>query len=436
MTEILPGTWLIHPGWFAAVAIVLWATNALPEYLTALLFFAALTIFRSAPASVVFAGFESAAFWLVLSGFVLGAAIKKVGLADRIANSLSTVLTRSWLSMVFGVVCLTYALAFVMPSNMGRITLLMPIIMALADRTGLGEGSRGRIALALAVGLGTYELSASILPANVPNLVMTGAAERAYGLHFGYLPYFILHAPILGIVKGALITGFLIWMFPAQPRHVESVAAAKKMSPAEWRLSIILLVTLALWITDSLHGIQPAWVGLVAACICLLPRVGFLTGEEFAVGVNVRTCIYLAGILGLAAVVAWSGLGDLIGNAIIPLLPLDPASPAKSFASMVGLASLLNFVVTANGLPAVFTPLAKSLADHSGFQLVTVLMSQVLAYGTPFLPYQAAPIVVAAGIARVPMRYAALTCAAIAVISYAVLAPIDFVWFRALGWIN
>ena len=37
MTEILPGTWLIHPGWFAAVAIVLWATNALPEYLTALL---------------------------------------------------------------------------------------------------------------------------------------------------------------------------------------------------------------------------------------------------------------------------------------------------------------------------------------------------------------------------------------------------------------
>jgi di/tricarboxylate transporter len=436
MTEISPGTWFIHPGWFAAVAIVLWATNALPEYLTALLFFAALTIFRSAPASVVFAGFQSAAFWLVLSGFVLGAAIKKVGLADRIANSLAAPLTRSWLSMVFGVVCLTYALAFVMPSNMGRITLLMPIIMALADRTGLGEGSRGRIALALAVGLGTYELSASILPANVPNLVMTGAAERAYGIHFGYLPYLVLHAPILGIVKGALITGFLVWMFPAQPKHVESIAPAEKMSPAEWRLSIILLVTLALWVTDSLHGIQPAWVGLVAACICLLPRAGFLTGEEFAVGVNVRTCIYLAGILGLAAVVAWSGLGDLIGNAIIPLLPLDPASPAKSFASMVGLASLLNFIVTANGLPAVFTPLAKSLADHSGFQLVTVLMSQVLAYATPFLPYQAIPIVVAAGMARVPMRYAVLTCAAVAAISYAGLAPIDFFLFRALGWIN
>jgi len=101
------------------MAILLWATDALPEYLTELLFFATLTICRSAPAGIVFAGFESAAFWLVLSGFVLGAAIKKVGLADRIANSLSAILTRSWLSMVFGVDCLTYALAFVMPSNMG-----------------------------------------------------------------------------------------------------------------------------------------------------------------------------------------------------------------------------------------------------------------------------------------------------------------------------
>src|ERR1700753_1131674 len=138
--------WSIHPGWFAAIAILLWATSALPEYLTALLFFAALTIFRAAPVDVVFSGFQSEAFWLVLGGFVLGSAIRKVGLADRIARGLANSLTGSWFSMVAGVVVLTYALAFVMPSNMGRITLLMPIVMALADRDGLRDGSPGRIA--------------------------------------------------------------------------------------------------------------------------------------------------------------------------------------------------------------------------------------------------------------------------------------------------
>lgn len=428
--------WSIHPGWFAAIAILLWATSALPEYLTALLFFAALTVFRSAPADVLFSGFQSEAFWLVLGGFVLGSAIRKVGLADRIARGLAGSLTGSWFSMVAGIVVLTYALAFVMPSNMSRIALLMPIVMAFADRVGLREGTPGRYALALAVGLGTYELSASILPSNVPNLIMTGAAEHAYGVQFNYLPYLWLHAPVVGVLKGILIIVLLWRMFPASPQPVEVKTEHSAWTAAELRLSVVLLVTLLLWMTDAWHGIRPAWVGLVAACFCLLPRIGFLTSEEFAAGVNIRTCIYLAGILGLAAVVAWSGLGNAIGNWLIPLLPLDPAHPAAAFASMLGLASLLNFVVTANGLPAVFTPLAQSLADHASLHLSTVLMLQVFAYATPLLPYQAAPLVVAAAFARTPTRVTIVTCLVVALVSFVLLAPLYYLWFRLLGWIG
>jgi di/tricarboxylate transporter len=435
MIDFPPGQWIVHPGWFAAGAIALWATDLLPVYLTSLFFFAAVMIFRAAPAGVVFSGFQSAAFWLVLSGFVLGAAIRKVGLADRIASSLSPLLSRSWLTMISGVVAITFALAFVMPSIAGRITLLMPIILALADRTGLEDGSLGKIGLALAVGLGTYDLSSSILPANVPNLILMSTAERAYGVHFNYTSYLLLHAPVLGIIKGIVIALLLAWMFPASPKKLSVEKSERKISHAEWRLILVLLITLGLWMTDSLHGIPPAWVGLGAACVCLLPRVGFLSGEDFSLGVDMRPCIYLAGILGLADVVAWSGLGNTIGNAIIPLLPLGPHSTAKSFASMVGLAGLLDFVVTANGLPTIFTPLAKGLASHSGLPLITVLMSQVPAYSAPILPYQAVPIVVAVAIAKVPMRYAVIACAVVGIISYAILAPLDYLWFRVLGWI-
>jgi hypothetical protein len=269
----------------------------------------------------------------------------------------------------------------------------------------------------------------------VPNLIMTGAAERAYGVQFNYLPYLLLHAPVVGVLKGIIIVFCLVRMFPASPVLIEGEAKRSEWSAAELRLAVILLVTLALWMTDSWHGIRPAWVGLVSACLCLLPRIGFLNSEEFAAGVNVRACIYLAGILGLAAVVAWSGLGNKIGDALLPLLPLDPARPAASFASLLGLASALNFVVTANGLPAVFTPLAKLMAEHSGFALPTVLMSQVFAYATPLLPYQAAPLVVAAGLGRVPTRTVFKTCLLIGLISFVLLAPLDYFWFRALGWI-
>lgn len=417
------------------VVIGLWATALLPEYLVALIFFATVAMLRLAPPDVLFSGFSSAAFWLILSGFVLGTAIRKVGLADRVAGLLAGHLAGSWPRMVGGVVLLTYALAFVMPSNMGRIALLMPIVMAFADRVGLGPDSRGRTGLALAVGFGTFQLSASILPANVPNLVMTGAAESAYGFHLSYLTYLTLHAPVLGLLKGAALTLCISVLFPASPRALDDIPPPAPMTVAEWRLAGLLLVTLGLWMTDGVHRISPAWIGLAAACLCLIPRIGFLNGDEFAAGVNVRTCLYIAGILGLAAFVAQSGIGARIGTALVAFVPLDPASPMRNFGALVGLITSLNFVVTANGVPALYTPLAQSLASSSGFTLATVLMIQVIGYSTPLLPYQASPIVVAMGMAKVPARDGIKLCLMLAAITFLVLTPIDYVWFGWLGWI-
>ncbi|MGH8385070.1 MAG: SLC13 family permease [Pseudomonas sp.] len=418
-----------------AVTIGLWATRKLPEYLTALLFFAFAMTLHVAPASLIFSGFTSPAFWLVISGYVIGIAIRKTGLATRFASVLASYLSRSYLQMVAGVIGLTYALAFVMPSNMGRIALLMPIALALATRVGFEGNRSGRIGLSLAVGFGTFQLSASILPANVPNLVMAGAIDTTYGLQLSYLPYLLLHAPVLGILKGVALCACIVWLFPDKPEKILEAESAGPMSPEEKKLSLLLLVTLALWLTDALHGVSPAWVGLVAACLCLLPRIGFVSGEEFGQEVNHRTALYVAAILGLAALVGQSGLGALIGNEVLALAPLSPDSPIRSYASILGLSTILNFVVTANGVPAIFTPLAQSLADASGFPVLSVLMIQVIGFSTPLLPYQASPIVLAMEMGKIPFAAVLRLSLAIAFITFVVLVPINYEWFVFLGWL-
>ena len=78
----------------------------------------------------------------------------------------------------------------------------------------------------------------------------------------------------------------------------------------------------------------------------------------------------------------------------------------------------------------------RSLADHAGLKLATVLMLQVFAYATPLLPYQAAPLVVAAGFARVPTRVMLVSCLVIGLVSFVLLAPLYYLWFRLLGWIG
>lgn len=429
--------WLTHPlflpSLIVGITIVLWATSLLPEFITALLFFTAAMMAKIASPEVVFGGFASSAFWLVFSGFVLGVAIRKTGLADRAARALSSRLTTSWLQMVASVVLLSYALAFVMPSNMGRIALLMPIVAAMAARSGIQEGTRSWYGLALAVGFGTFQLSATILPANVPNLVMSGAAEGSYGIHLNYLPYLLLHTPVLGILKGVILIGLICWLFPGQPQAPREEAISAPMSREEKRLAWLLAVVLTMWVTESWHGIGPAWTGLAAACVTLLPRIGFINGDEFSSGVNIRTCIYVAGILGLAITVTQTGIGSAVGDALLRVMPLDPANPFTSFLALTGITTALNFIMTANGVPALFTTLAQSFSDATGFPLLSVIMIQVLGYSTPLLPYQASPIVVAMALGKVPARAGMLLCLALAVVTYLVLLPLDYAWFSMLG---
>ncbi|MBK0097169.1 anion permease [Erwinia sp. S63] len=417
-----------------AITILLWASARLPEYLTALLFFAAATLLNIAPTSTIFSGFASSAFWLVLSGFVLGAAIRKVGLAQRWANYLVVPLSQSWPRMVVGTLVLTYLLALVMPSNMGRIALLMPVVLALGERAGIKAGSRGSIGLALAVGFGTFQLSASILPANVPNLVLSGAAENAYQIHLQWLPWWLLHMPVVGIGKGMVLAAAILFLFRAQPQPVRHRDQLEPLSRSEWRLMGLLAITLLLWMTDSLHGLPAAWVGLAAACICLLPRIGFLSGDDFASGVNFRTCIYIAGILGVATVVVDSGLGRLIADLLLSVLPLQDHASFGNFAVLNALVSLLNFVLTANGVPAMVTPIAQELANASGYSLMSVVMMQVFAYATPLLPYQASPVVVAMGLGNVPAKAGLQLCVLVFIFSVLLLLPLDYLWFRLLGY--
>lgn len=424
---------VVVTGGLLVLCMALWASGLVAEVVTAMLFFAAAMLLRLAPPATVFSGFASSAFWLVLGGMVVGLAMTRTGLGDRLARGLSSRLSGSYPAFIAGLVALSFALAFVMPANLGRIALLIPVVLVLCDAFGLEPGRPGRTGAVLAVGVATPVLSAAILPANVPNLVMAGTAEVQHGLTIAYLPYLLLHAPVLALAKGILLVAATLWLFPdTMHPPVEAPEPAGPLSPEERRLTVILAATLAFWVTDSLHHIAPAWIGLTAAFICMLPRVGVLPPDAFG-AVNLRTCFYVAALLGLVATVNETGVGPRLGHALLAVLPLEPGAVAQNFGTLVLIAAILTLAVTANGAPALYTGLAGEMAGASGFDLMSVVMIQVIGYSCIFLPYQAPPIVLTMALGRVPLGQATKLTFAVGLISLLVIAPLDYLWWRALG---
>lgn len=414
-----------------------WATGLQPAHYTSLYFFLFAMLFSVSPPNIVFSGFESAALWLIFGGLILGVAINRTGLGRRIANQIATKIDGSYSLTIGCMVAIGMLFGFLMPSSLGRTVLLTPIAIAMSEQFGFEGGSNGRRAIILAITLGSLMPSFAVLPANVPNMVLSGMAEKEFGIHLLYGEYLLLHFPVLGILKSLIITALIVRMYPDKTSQHSTTSNHQihPMNKQEKKLSIVLSILLLLWVTDFAHHISPSWVALAGALILLLPKFGIITPQEFDSKVNYSSLIYVAGILGMGAMVSHSGLGNKLADALTDLLPLSKGQSFQNYVSLVLASMITGVVATAPGVPAVLTPFAARLSEVSGLPIKTILMCQVLGFSTIIFPYQSPPLIVGMQLADEKLGPLIKLCSMLAIITILLLLPLDFLWWKYLGWI-
>jgi len=415
-------------------AIGMWATLALPEHITGLLFLLLVVLTETAPPAIAFSGFTSGTLWLVLGGLFIAEAVRSTALGERFALALLGRFTGSYPLLVAATVVVSTLLCFVMPATMGRVLLLVPIVGALAQRLGFPVGSRGYVGLILAAILGTFQIGTTILPANAPNLMLAGAAESIYKVHFSYGEYLWGQFPVLGLLKMPLIVAVTCWLFPARIDSGTIARVTTPMSAKEWRLACILIVALALWATDVKHGVRPGWIALAAGLAVILPRIGVMPMSSFNDNIRYGPYFYIGALLGMGAVLTHTGAGAALGRLVFPLLGLAPGEDFRNFAVLTVLSSIACLVTTNPVQPGLMAPLAGEIAQATGWSLETSLMTAALGFSNTLLPYAVPPLVVGMQMAGIAMRDAARYTATLASISLVVLAPMQFLWWQAVGY--
>jgi hypothetical protein len=327
-------------------------------------------------------------------------------------------------------------LAFVLPSSTARVMILMPIVAAFADRLGLEPGRPGRTGLMMTAAVGSTLPAASILTSNLSNLVLLGAADTLYGIKISYASYLFLHFPVLGVLKMFLLVETSYRLFP-EPHRLQGAPPQPSvpMSADERMVAVVLAGSLAFFVTDFVHGISPAWVSLGAALVCLLPGLGPLSAKSLS-EVNLGMLIYMAAIIGVGAVIADSGLGTLLSTELLRLSGIVPGNDALNIVIITGIFWVVGLFTTLIGLPVVLAPLAGDFATASGLPVLTVLMLQVVLFSVPFFPYQNFLIAIGMQHGGVSLKAGMKFCLVQAVATIVILFPLDYAWWRVLGYLQ
>lgn len=423
----------MHAAALVVFTVGLWAIGRLPEYVVALLFFMLAMVLAVAPADVVFSGFASGTLWLVLGGLIMAAAVNRTGLAQRLAAALFERLALSYARLILAVVIASIGLSFFVPATVGRVLLLLPIVMALAQRAGFEHGSAGYNGLCLATIVATYQCGTTVLPANAPNLVLAGSAEALYGLQFTYAEYLWALFPVLGLVKGAAIVVFVLWLFPATARLAPGARTATPLTPEQRRMALILAAAIALWMTDFVHGVQPGWIALAAGIACLLPRVGVMPAAAFH-EVSLGPYFYVAGTLGLGLVIQKTGLSDGLGNLLHEILALATGADFANFAQLSVLAALAGLFTTNPAQPAVLAPLAEYFAQATGWPLKSALMVIAMGFSTFLFPYQVPPAMVGLHVGALKVTAMLRLVLPLAAFHFIAILPLQYLWWRMIGY--
>ncbi len=427
-----------------AVAVIVlfclsyWATGWLPDFLVSLMLMFLLATCTSLGANVVFSGFTSSAFWLVFSGAVIGMALGVTGLGERVASRLADHCGHAYGIALTGFVAIAFVLGIVMPSTLGRIAILTPIVLSFCERVGLTPGRPGRTGLLLATALASCELSTAILPANLPNLVMAGTAETVLGLRLGYGEYAIALVPVLAVVRGVVLVIVAMRLFPDRLTPLVETPTIddvhKSMRPDEWRLLAALALMLGLWLTEPWHHIAAGWVGLGIALLCLGP-LRLVNPDAFLKQVKLAPLWFVAAIIGLTAAVDHAGLANAL-RPMLSRLDLAQMSTASAYLVLVALSVALTFLVTSNAAPALYTPLVPALALGAPLGVKVVLLTQAVGISTIALPYQAPPLVLAMALAGIGIRDATRYCVATALVALVTVVPLTPLWWRLIGLLH
>jgi len=385
-------------------ALVLWATEALPMAVTAIIAIAAQPLLGIAAIGPAIQSSISPIFFFVLVMFIIAFAWVKTGLARRFAlwmiSRAGTDARRVlWVFMIG-----TAAVSMIV-SDVPCAAIFMAVALGIFDKLKLEPG-RSDFGRAVMLGIPIAALIGGVgTPAGSSiNQLGLDMIEREGGTRLPFLHWMAIGVPMV-IVLLPVAVWTLLKFYPPEIKSIGDIEdihrERQRMGPVsanEWKVIVIMSAMLVLWIVGTWFPASPYMnvytVALCGAIVMFLPGVRLFTWKEAQGVTGWDTLLLIAGITSLGAAssntqlakwladVTFGGLQGWGPAAVIALisaftvvihlmLPIAPVINAVMIPPMMIIAAAAGQNGALYALPVIFTASCAFLLPLDAVPLVT-----------------------------------------------------------------
>jgi sodium-dependent dicarboxylate transporter 2/3/5 len=373
-------------------AIGLWLTEAIPAFAVSLFIIAFLVFalgnkyFNASPEDIAkyVNTFSSSVIWLMLGGFFLASAMTKTKLDQSLFKLTLRISGTKPRNLLIGLM-LTTMVASMLMSN--TATTAMVIAAALPLVTSLGKNSGFAKALLLGIAIAATTGGMGTIIGTPPNAIAAGALDNA-GMPIDFIDWMKYGLP-LAVVLTAITCFVLIRLYIKDntPISLDFLKRERAEPSREFlrqrRITTgVIIITVALWLTTSLHGISVAGICAVPLVILTLTRV--LDGKDVQ-GLPWDTLLLVAGGLSLGLALENTGLMTHYAQ---KLITMDINSTVLLFI-FAFFTMLVSNIMSNTAASTVMIPLG--MAILVGMKTEVALIIALSASSAMFLPVSTPP---------------------------------------------
>lgn len=384
----------------SAMLIIAWMTEVMEYASAGLVGLFLFWIFGIAKPEIIFSGFVNDASWFYIGAVLLGAMATKTGLPQRIAEFVVARVGLTYSRLLLGLIVIAFLLTFIVPSGVARVVIMAPICIGVIELFGVEKGSNIGKGIFL---LMTYTCAIfdKMIIAGTGAITARNVIERIGEVDVTYSFWLLAFFPcaIATILVGWRLA---LWLFPPEIASLEGRRAdvqahfnkVSAWSPMHTKACALVLLALALWLTDWWHGISAAKVAFGVGLIGLLPFVDVLDADDFRKA-NLMPYFFVAAALGMSEVLRSTGglklLTDTFLGGMEPLI----ANRLIAVPVLYWTAFVYHFFTASEiSMLATSLPILMEFSKTHGLDALWVGMVWTFAAGGKLFAYQSAPLIV------------------------------------------